>query len=231
MEPHNHQPLYCVKVAQLICARLEEAAVKAQQPTRVVSNRFPVAMVDEVERKLTAHVIAIVMESTIAVNLRIPSTNSEKTGFEDANGRTSTAPIVDYLSRIARFTKSTVEAMILALIHLDMYIQRTHRALSLDVVHRLYFASLVVNSKMHDEEWHSNYYYARVAGVSLEELNRLELLFLCVTEFSLIVPRKIYDAYAEVIRDIVCILCVVGEEDGNVILERSAKTAMLVASF
>lgn len=47
-------------------------------------------------------------------------------------------------------------------------------------------------AKFYDDSFFNNEFYARVGGVSVEELNGLEMDFLFAIHFSLIVPQESY---------------------------------------
>jgi hypothetical protein len=50
---------------------------------------------------------------------------------------------------------------------------------------------------LHDDEFFKNEYYARVGGISKQEINNLELEFLNLLNFKLFVDAGTYELYSE----------------------------------
>jgi hypothetical protein len=51
--------------------------------------------------------------------------------------------------------------------------------------------------KFHEDEYFKNEYYAKVAGISLEEMNALECELLELLDFKLLVPIDTFTLYLE----------------------------------
>ncbi|KAF4689402.1 mitochondrial peripheral inner membrane protein, partial [Perkinsus olseni] len=62
-------------------------------------------------------------------------------------------------------------------------------------VHRLVLTALTVAAKFHDDIYYSNAFYARVGGVSVAELNTLELTLLKMMDWQCFVPTEEYQMY------------------------------------
>jgi hypothetical protein len=50
--------------------------------------------------------------------------------------------------------------------------------------------------KINEDDYYSNSYYAKVAGVTLKELNQIEFEFTVMTKYKLFVQKDLYDKYA-----------------------------------
>lgn len=104
-----------------------------------------------------------------------------------------------YLWRIANYTGCSEESLVLSLIYIDRMITRKGRK-SLFMVtshnaHRLVLTSVLVAAKFYDDHYYNNALFAKVGGVSCEELNKLEMAFLLELNFELSVDMKVYERY------------------------------------
>jgi hypothetical protein len=82
------------------------------------------------------------------------------------------------------------------MIYIDRIMRRQGDAVvSSSSIHRLLATSLVVSVKFHEDLYYSNAYYARVAALSLKELNSLEVTFLCWLNWDLDVSPSDYARY------------------------------------
>jgi len=62
-------------------------------------------------------------------------------------------------------------------------------------IHRLLITSVMLAAKFFDDHYFNNAFFARIGGVSREEMNQLELEFLFMIGFSLTVDEQEYQAY------------------------------------
>ncbi|KAG5514444.1 hypothetical protein RHGRI_035757 [Rhododendron griersonianum] len=93
--------------------------------------------------------------------------------------------IQQYLDRIFKYSCCSPSCFVLAHIYLERFIQRKKVHLTSLNVHRLVITSVMVAAKFIDDAYFNNTYYARVGGVSTQELNRLEMKFLFGLDFRL----------------------------------------------
>lgn len=66
-------------------------------------------------------------------------------------------------------------------------------------IHRLIIAAVTVSTKFISDFFYSNARYARVGGISLQELNHLELQFLVLCDFKLIISLEELQRYADLL--------------------------------
>lgn len=64
-------------------------------------------------------------------------------------------------------------------------------------IHRLVIAGVTVASKFFSDVFYTNSRYAKVGGLPLAELNQLELQFLLLNDFRLVIPGDEMQRYAE----------------------------------
>ncbi|KEP64593.1 UNVERIFIED_CONTAM: cyclin, N-terminal domain-containing protein [Hammondia hammondi] len=120
----------------------------------------------------------------------------------------STEPSIgvrEYVDRLARFFRCSSESFILALIYIDRLVRRrpgfTLNSLN---VHRLFITALTVAAKFFDDTYYSNSFYAKVGGLSLKELNRLEVTLVLLLDFRLhVMPHEFLSVRAFVLEETV----------------------------
>ena len=109
---------------------------------------------------------------------------------------TINVPIIYYINRIIKYFNCSDSFIILALI----YINRLHQ-LNIGIkvnkysIHRLIFTACVISCKFLEDDHFDNGFYADVAGISLEELNILEIEMLKKLDYNLYVKDSEYDEY------------------------------------
>lgn len=103
--------------------------------------------------------------------------------------------IIQYLERIHKYASCSTECFILALIYIDRLIQGNNFLLTELNVHRVIITSVLLAAKFFDDAYYNNAYYAKVGGVLVSEMNRLEVEFLFRINFSLYVNPELYRKY------------------------------------
>ena len=103
--------------------------------------------------------------------------------------------VLDYLYRVSNYAKCSDSCFIIALVYLDRLIETRSVALTVLNVHRLIITSVLVAAKMYEDEYFNNSFYARLGGVSVAELNALELEFVKLISFCTHVDLQIFNRY------------------------------------
>lgn len=101
----------------------------------------------------------------------------------------------EYVVRLRRYMKCSVESFTLALIYIGKLAE--HQQIPVDVAseHRLYLTALVLASKFQDDYYCDNAYYSMVGGVSVEELNAMEARMLQLLRYRLQVSPEDFAAF------------------------------------
>ncbi|CAM8909194.1 hypothetical protein QQ045_011053 [Rhodiola kirilowii] len=174
-----------------------------------------VAAVDEPNLPLTAGacdpsttprvltIISHVVERLVARNDRLVDDGWEqqqepgKKSLRVFNGvRAPAISIPKYLERIYKYTNCSPSCFVVGYAYVDRLLHRHPHSLVLSLnVHRLLVTSVMVASKILDDEHHNNSFYARVGGVSNAELNRLEMELLFMLDFDVTVSYKVFESY------------------------------------
>lgn len=76
------------------------------------------------------------------------------------------------------------------------YLMRSGISLQPLNIHRLLLVSIMVAAKFYDDSIYKNTLWARVGGISLSELGRLEMDFLLLMDFKLLVHKDALAQYA-----------------------------------
>jgi hypothetical protein len=94
-----------------------------------------------------------------------------------------------FATALATHTRCDLETTLVALVLFTRYCDTMSLRPTLHMMHRLYVACLQVGLKAHSDAFLKNSAYARVAGITLEELNRLEYTLLQALHWQVQVRR------------------------------------------
>lgn len=104
--------------------------------------------------------------------------------------------IPKYLERLYKYTDCSPSCFVVGYVYIDRLVHRHPDSLVISLnVHRLLVTSVMVASKMLDDEHYNNAFFARVGGVSNAELNRLELELLSLLDFGVAVSSRVFEFY------------------------------------
>ena len=92
--------------------------------------------------------------------------------------------------------------LIILSISLTYYFNINKIKLSYKIIHKLMLASLIVAIKYNEDEMNSLKFYAQLGGVSITELEYLEICFVTCINFNLFIKEDIYNKYYEYFADI-----------------------------
>ncbi|CAF2373638.1 BnaAnng02560D [Brassica napus] len=105
-----------------------------------------------------------------------------------------------YTERVHRYARCSPACFVAAFVYIVRYLERpgatsmTRRLTSLNV-HRLLITSILVAAKFLDRKCYNNAYYAKIGGVSTEEMNRLERTFLFDLDFRLNITAEMFEKH------------------------------------
>jgi hypothetical protein len=109
---------------------------------------------------------------------------------------------VDYIKRILKYGGCSKCCVVVGLMYLDK-LKRSDSSVRLTSYNfqRLLLVSIMVAAKFFEDEYYSNRHWAEIGGLTVQELNSLELEFLFRMTFNLNVKRDQYEAFVNQIRD------------------------------
>jgi Cyclin len=130
----------------------------------------------------------------ISHNDLIPLTPSTLTRFHSRAPPNITLP--DYLRRIVKYTSVEKACLLTLLIYIDRVCERQpHFTISSLTVHRFLITAITVSAKALCDSYCTNSHYAKVGGISLRELNSLELEFLRLIDWRLATTGPVLQQY------------------------------------
>ena len=103
--------------------------------------------------------------------------------------------IKNYLERLIKYTKIESTTLVLILIFIDRVCDINKIRLNYFNIHKLIIASMLVSIKYNEDDYFSNEFYAKVGGIRMIEMNKLEYEFLCLIEFNLFVNEEVFNKY------------------------------------
>jgi len=101
-----------------------------------------------------------------------------------------------YLERIAEYYNCSNQCLVCSLVYIDRMV-RLHPEFVVSPlnVHRLIAVSMMLAAKFWDDRFYSNSYYAKVAGLRVQEMCALEAQFLKLIEWQLLVQADDYSLH------------------------------------
>lgn len=97
-----------------------------------------------------------------------------------------------YFKRIMKYSKPEPSTLIISLIYINKLCENANFVLNSHNIHRIILASLM---KYNEDDYYSNEYYAKVGGIALKELNRLEYSILLLLDFNIFIDDATYGNY------------------------------------
>jgi len=106
-----------------------------------------------------------------------------------------TISIEKFMNRFLRCTSISAEAMLAAMFYIACFHCRFGDSFPLNIltIHRLVAVSLLCSAKYFDDEHQNNSNYAKVAGVTRDEINVLEIEFLLIIKYDLHITMEVYN--------------------------------------
>ena len=100
--------------------------------------------------------------------------------------------IDDYVKRIAHYFQCSYECFVCSLAYIDLLLQNKSFVLNAYSIHRVILVTVMEGAKFYDDSFFNNEVYAKIGGVPVEELNHLELEFVFLIGFSLVIAPEEY---------------------------------------
>lgn len=100
-----------------------------------------------------------------------------------------------YIKRLVKYTKMDISSLILSIIYIDMFCIKFKYVLSLNNIYRLLLTSCLISIKYNEDITVDTKTYSEIAGVSVEDLNNLELQFFVLLDYKLSVTEDYYQQY------------------------------------
>jgi hypothetical protein len=108
-----------------------------------------------------------------------------------------TITINDYLQRLVKYTQVESSTLIAMLIYIDRICELNNFIINSYNVYKILFSSLIIAIKYNEDEYYDNKFYAKVGGLTLKEMNNLEINYLSLIDFKLYISEEVFDNYFE----------------------------------
>ncbi|XP_059637503.1 cyclin-U2-2-like [Cornus florida] len=170
-------------------------------PNKLRDDLYCYSYQEDSHTPLVISVLASLIERTLARNERIAknckwalSTNAKARVFDCHE--TPDMTIQSYLERIFRYTRAGPSVYVVAYVYIDRFCQ-IHPQFRINArnVHRLLITTIMVASKYVEDMNYRNSYFARVGGLTTNEMNKLELEFVFMMSFKLHVNVSVFESY------------------------------------
>jgi len=104
--------------------------------------------------------------------------------------------IGDYFLRIYRYTDCSIECYILGLVYIDRLLTKNPDIIFNNfTAHRILFSCTILAIKYLEDYYYSNSHYAKIGGLTLSEINKLEINTLKLLNFNAFVSFEEYQIY------------------------------------
>ena len=103
--------------------------------------------------------------------------------------------INEYLIRIVKYTKINISTLILSIASITSLMRKNKNAICYNNIYKLIITSCLLNSKFYEDSTHSSNFFAKVGGISIKELNYLEMEFYIKCNFSLFQSEENYNTF------------------------------------
>ena len=104
-----------------------------------------------------------------------------------------------FFGRIKKYTQIEKSTLIIILIYADRMCTTSGIILNPHNIHRIILGCLLLAIKYNEDLYFTNEQYAKVGGVSVQELNDLELYSIQLLNFNLFISEDIYEKYVQYI--------------------------------
>ncbi|XP_050236117.1 cyclin-U2-1 [Mercurialis annua] len=175
----------------------------AISPRKLRSDLYSYSYQNDSNTPLVISVLASLIERTMARNQRIAkncssalnlSTDSKTRVFDCYE--TPDMTIQSYLERIFRYTRAGPSVYVVSYVYIDRFCQANPGfRINSRNVHRLLITTIMLASKYVEDMNYRNSYFARVGGLTTNELNKLELEFLFLMGFKMHVNVSVFESY------------------------------------
>jgi len=101
--------------------------------------------------------------------------------------------VYDYILRINKYGNFSKSVLVAALVYIDRVLEDNPEiVMTSRTIHRLLITSVLVSAKFNDDIHLGNGAFAQIGGIRNAELNRLEVNFLKLCRFTLVVSEELY---------------------------------------
>jgi hypothetical protein len=100
--------------------------------------------------------------------------------------------IEDYIDRLAKYLHLKDWVFVVSAIYIRRYLEKTNDNFTLKNAYRIILVSTLLASKYFNDFSYSNKYWSKIGGISVQELNQLEISMLFTIDWKIHVDEEEY---------------------------------------
>lgn len=109
--------------------------------------------------------------------------------------------LYEYLMRIKKYTNFEFSSLILSLIYIDRLCLEGIE-LNENNIFKIVLTSIMISIKYNEDTFYQNDFIAKIGGVTIKELNKLEYKFSQILDFNFFVDHEDYNKYEKLFLEI-----------------------------
>eukprot|EP01132_Coremiostelium_polycephalum_P000871 gene871-1090_t len=121
---------------------------------------------------------------------------NDRREFYPPNRKPPTIGIDAYLARLLKYSPCSKECFVMSLVYIDRFLRNCDLIVNSMNIHRLVITSLLISTKYLDDIFYNNEFYSQVGGISLREMNGLEVCFLSMMDYTVNCSLDEFEKYA-----------------------------------
>lgn len=110
--------------------------------------------------------------------------------------------VKDYLYRIQNYSEAEDNTFIIGLIYIDRMCEASSVIITPYNVHRILFTSILLAIKYNEDVNFSDIFYAKISGMNIKEIKKLERDFVDLIGFNFFVKKEYFQKYKQYIDEI-----------------------------
>ena len=100
-----------------------------------------------------------------------------------------------YIMHLFKYTNMSISSLILAIIYIDQFCEKFRYALTIHNIFRILLIFVYISIKLNEDYNIKSDFYAKIAGVSIKDLNALEYRMCVAMNFDFYVKTDYYQQY------------------------------------
>eukprot|EP01133_Synstelium_polycarpum_P007026 gene7026-8168_t len=121
---------------------------------------------------------------------------NDRREFYPPNRKPPTICIDAYLARLLKYSPCSKECFVMSLVYIDRFLRQCDLIVNSMNIHRLVITSLLISTKYLDDIFYNNEFYSQVGGISLREMNGLEVVFLSMMDYTVNCSLDEFNVYS-----------------------------------
>ena len=183
-----------------------ETDISSTKMTNIKSNDIDEKEINLILNSLTIEQVISYISDQIVIIL-FENRNKSKANLKDTNDPlySNKVPIIkieDYFIRLAKFSKMEISTLILTYIYIKRFIDKENFIIAFNNIFRLIISCSILAIKFNEKRVFKNSFYAKIAGLQVEDLNNLEYNVFSRLNFNLrVLDKEFFDLISLIYKD------------------------------